>query len=166
MASLVPKKPSTPPPHTRPPRRHRVLTPASDDLLQEQGRKRSKSSPSVLLSASSASSMCSTSPPALPDLERWRVRFEEAPEVILFLSDPEEGRPASCPVLRPLAPIFEEAERPQRDLAVGIHDSISAAPEMPRPMPRSHDCERGLSALSAERRAAMFQNLFCEKPQS
>ncbi|CAE7584979.1 unnamed protein product, partial [Symbiodinium sp. CCMP2592] len=105
--SLVPQKPSTPPPRTRPPRKYVVTTPVSEASPQEQGRKRSKSGPAVLLSSSPASSMRSTSRPALPDLEGRMVRFEEAPEIVLFLSDPEEGRAARLPVVRPLAPIAE-----------------------------------------------------------
>ncbi|CAE7338770.1 unnamed protein product [Symbiodinium microadriaticum] len=108
MTSLVPQKPLTPPPCTRPPpRRHVVLTPVSEALPQEPGRKRSNSSPSGLVSGSPASSTRSTSPPA-PDLEGRMVRFNETPETVLFLSDPEEGRAVS--IIRPLAPIAEEAE--------------------------------------------------------
>ncbi|CAE7917790.1 unnamed protein product [Symbiodinium necroappetens] len=167
MESLVPQKPSTPPPHTssRRARRHVVTTPVSEHLPQEPGRKRSRPNTSVLVS-SQACSMHGTSPSALPDLQGKRVRFQETPEIILFLSDPKEGRAASLPVLRPLAPITEEAETPRREIPYVGGTPVAPGRPRPSPMPGPQDsCEGGLAALSAERRATMFQNLFPESPQ-
>ena len=169
MSSFVPKKPLTPPPCNRPARRHVVMTPAAAALpQQEQGRKRSKSSPSVLESTS-------PTPPIPADFREHGVCFQERPEIILFLSDPNEGRAVSLPPIRPLAPIAEEVEN---DLPVGLNGSISMLSTIPyvggtplpagrpRPMPNPQDSsEGGLSALSAGRRATMLQNLFHANPQ-
>ena len=177
-----PQKPSTPPLHARPARRHVVVTPASATLPQKQGRKRSKSSPSVIVSTSSESSVRSTPAHVPPDLQERQVCFQEAPEIVLFLSDPDEGRVASLPLIRPLAPIAEEAqaERPQRDQTVGANGSISLwstlphvggtpdAPGRPRPSRPSpqESYDGGLSAISKERRIATSLNLFHTSPQT
>ena len=98
------------------------MTPAAAALpQQEQGRKRSKSSPSVLESTS-------PTPPIPADFREHGVCFQERPEIILFLSDPNEGRAVSLPPIRPLAPIAEEVEN---DLPVGLNGSISMLSTIP-----------------------------------
>ena len=169
MTSFEPQKPSTPIPRTRPARRQVVVTPVSAALPQEQSRKGSKSSPSVIVSTSSGSSMRGTSAHVPPDLQERQVCFQETPEIFLFLSDPEEGRAASLPLVRPLAPIAEEAERPQGEsvfanLSISFSSALPYVGPPPRPSPQG-SYEGGLSAISKERRVTTSQNLFHASPR-
>ncbi|CAE7697401.1 unnamed protein product, partial [Symbiodinium sp. KB8] len=74
-------------------------------------------------------------------VQERRVHFQEAPQIILFLSAPHDRQAEEVPCVRRLVTIVEEAERDGGNAEV--------APVSPDPAPKD-SCEGGLAELVAD----------------
>ena len=114
----------------------------------QQCRTRSKSSPAVLVEfPERATSPCSSIlSHAMSDLQARRVQFEEAPEIILFLSA-DEGSDTVLSVVVEDEPEASQPSSPRTELPQ-TDETALAVPAVP---PAPHDlCEGGLAELAAD----------------
>ncbi|CAE7037748.1 unnamed protein product [Symbiodinium sp. CCMP2592] len=137
MASLVPKKPTTPPPSKT--ARRQTATTAPRHVLSTT---RSNSSPGGPLPKQVWSVSNKMDVHGKSYKER-SVHFAEVPQIILFLSAPDDGKAEDVPGIRSLAAVVEEDERDD-----GNHEVVPAPPD---PVPKD-SCEGGLAALVAVER--------------